>query len=428
MALTYRLNKGKHIADTSKPQPIYLRYNLGRKVDFNASIGVSVLPNDWDTAKQRISNKSNLANRNATNDLLTKIENHFNDFTNENTRKGILPTYESVKSHLKAFYTTPVVEVKQPNLFTFIEQFIERAKTEIHPTTKKRLANGTIKGYLLTYNILKKYNKEVRKINFKNLNLDFYLDFVDYCQNQNLTANYIGKHVKTIKTFLRSAIEQGITTNNDFLSKRAVVMAESSDNIYLNDTELRQMFDLDLTDYPRHYHARDLFLIGAYTGLRVSDYNNITEQNIKTIQGVKMLTITTKKTAKDVAIPLHPIVEHILSKYKGNLPKMPEQKLNQNIKDVAEWCGIDSTEHITQTRGGKRITKKVQKFELVKSHTARRSFCTNAYLMDMPTLDIMAISGHTSEKTFLNYIKVTPEQRAIKMSSHPYFTSKLKVV
>lgn len=428
MALTYRLNKGKSIADSSKPQPIYLRYNIGRKVDFNASINVSVLPSEWDTAKQRVINKSNIANRQATNDLLTKLENHFNDFTNENTRKGVLPTYESVKSHFKAFYSTPVVEVKQNNLFTFIEQFIESAKTQVNHSTKKHLSSGTIKGYYLTYNILKRYNKEVRKLNFKNLNLEFYYDFVQYCESQNLTANYIGKHVKTIKTFLRNAIEQGVTTNNDFLSKRAVVMAESSDNIYLTDTELRQMFDLDLDEHPRHYHARDLFLIGAYTGLRVSDYNNITKQNFKAIQGVKMLSITTKKTGKEVAIPLHPIVEHIFNKYNSTIPKMPEQKLNQYIKEVAEWCGIDETEHITQTRGGKRITKKVQKFELVKSHTARRSFCTNAYLMDMPTMDIMAISGHTSEKTFLNYIKVSPEQRAIKMSSHPYFTSKLKVV
>lgn len=421
MSLTYRLNKGKQIIDNSKPQTIYLRYNLGRIVDFNASLKVSVLPKDWDNSKQRLHNKSNIENRTSINDLLTKLENHFNDFTNDNIRKGITPNYDSVKLHFQSFYSTPVVEVKQNNLFNFIEHFIERAKNEIHPTTKKKVSKGTIKNYILTLNILNKYNSQVKKLNFKNINLDFYYDFVQYCERQNLSANYIGKHVKTIKTFIRSAIENKIIIDSEFLSKRAVVMAESSDNIYLNETELRQMFEIDLNDKPQHNKARDLFLIGAYTGLRVSDYNNIKKQNIKTIQGVKMLTIKTQKTSKEVAIPLHPIVNVIIERHKENLPKMSEQKLNQYIKEVAEWCGIDSTEHTTQTKGGKKITKRVQKFDLVKSHTARRSFCTNAYLMDMPTLDIMAISGHTSEKTFLNYIKVTPEQRAIKMSSHPYF-------
>ena len=67
---------------------------------------------------------------------------------------------------------------------------------------------------------------------------------------------------------------------------------------------------------------------------------------------------------------------------------------------------------------------------MVSTHTARRSFCTNAYLSGMDSLDIMAISGHTSEKNFLKYIKVTPEQRAVKMSLNPFFTNAtaLKIV
>ncbi len=60
---------------------------------------------------------------------------------------------------------------------------------------------------------------------------------------------------------------------------------------------------------------------------------------------------------------------------------------------------------------------------MVTNHTARRSFCTNAYKSGMPTIDIMSISGHKSERIFLNYIKVTEDERAIKISSHKFFNT-----
>ena len=100
---------------------------------------------------------------------------------------------------------------------------------------------------------------------------------------------------------------------------------------------------------------------------------------------------------------------------------MPEQQINYKIKDVCENAGIDEVASTTKTIGGKEVTKKDFKFDLVKTHTARRSFCTNAYLSGMNPVDIMQISGHSSEKTFLNYIKASALQKAVKISSYPFF-------
>ena len=52
------------------------------------------------------------------------------------------------------------------------------------------------------------------------------------------------------------------------------------------------------------------------------------------------------------------------------------------------------------------------KYEFIMTHTARRSFCTNMYLMGVPVLTIMAISGHKTEKSFRAYIKATGEEHA----------------
>ena len=67
------------------------------------------------------------------------------------------------------------------------------------------------------------------------------------------------------------------------------------------------------------------------------------------------------------------------------------------------------------------MTKRVPKYQLIKTHTARRSFCTNAYKAGMDCLDIMALSGHTTEKSFLRYIKVTQEERARRIAGAWFF-------
>jgi integrase len=90
---------------------------------------------------------------------------------------------------------------------------------------------------------------------------------------------------------------------------------------------------------------------------------------------------------------------------------------------------IEEIESTTITKEGKEISIQTPKYNLITSHTARRSFCTNAFLSGMPAIDIMAISGHTTEKSFLIYIKATAEQKAQKIAEYDFFKQapKMKV-
>lgn len=425
-SIDFRPHKGKTVTNPDQPVKIYLRYRIGRKIDFNASIGASVLINNWDKEKRRVKNRSTIVDRTQINNLISDLTNHFEEFTNENTRKGYTPNYKEVKKHFDKYFTVAEPEpTNNDNLFSYIDYLIER------PETGRNLTKTSINNYRLTKTFLKRFNDEVYPIDFDSINLEWYNDYLEWCEKQNLSKNYIGKHIKTLKTFMNNAFEDGKTQNTQFKSKRFKVLKEDSDNIYLSDEELKKLWSLKLHHEPIKENARDLFLIGAYTGLRVSDYNNINDENLITTQGVKMIHIKTKKTGKVVSIPLHPIVKEILSKNNGKPPKrLPDQKINKLIKEVSESAGIDEVSYTTVTKGGKQVKKKNYKFDLVKTHTARRSFCTNAYLSNMSTIDIMAISGHTTEKAFLNYIKVTSEQTAIRMSENPFFKgqSDLKVV
>ena len=163
-------------------------------------------------------------------------------------------------------------------------------------------------------------------------------------------------------------------------------------------------------------------MIGAYSGLRVSDYNRLTNDNLHSHNGSEMLEVRCQKTKSVVVIPLHQVTKSILKKYDGSLPpSQNEQVMNRNLKALGRLCGIDGDIVVETTKGGRMTSYKRLKYEMIKTHTARRSFCTNAYLLGMDSLDIMALSGHKTEANFLKYIKVTGKERAKRIAEHEFF-------
>ena len=111
---------------------------------------------------------------------------------------------------------------------------------------------------------------------------------------------------------------------------------------------------------------------------------------------------------------VHPIVKKILAKYPGGLPKCPpNQVFNAYLKEIcAPLASLQKVFEKKITRENEVGTEKHKKWEMVQSHTARRSFCTNEYRSGTPIITIMAISGHKSDKTFLNYVKMDGEEHA----------------
>lgn len=73
------------------------------------------------------------------------------------------------------------------------------------------------------------------------------------------------------------------------------------------------------------------------------------------------------------------------------------------------------------TKGGKSQREVLKKHDLITAHSAKRSFATNAYLQNVPTIFKMKIIGHRTEKSFLKYIKISQEDNANKLVNHPFF-------
>ncbi|MEI6901162.1 MAG: tyrosine-type recombinase/integrase [Bacteroidota bacterium] len=144
----------------------------------------------------------------------------------------------------------------------------------------------------------------------------------------------------------------------------------------------------------------------CYTGLRHSDWDKVSKDKIHDGK----LNIRTQKTNEPVIIPVKPLVREILEKYE-TIPVPSNQKTN----DALKWIG--------QKAHDKKLGKSnFQKWREIRTHTARRSFATNAYLAGIPMRDIMQITGHRTTDSFLTYIRVTKIETAEKLRDHPFFS------
>ena len=306
-----------------------------------------------------------------------------------------------------------VVNKSNKTLMGFINDYIE--------TAVYKVKHGTIKSYKTTQSVLKKFQAHRRKrIDFDSIDLNFHDEYTAYLsKNLNYSGNTVGKHVKNLKVFMGEAKERGLTNNTDYLKKGFRVFKEDIDNIYLSEDEIRKLFDLDLSQKERMAFARDLFIVGCYTGLRFSDFSQIKRENIRN----GMITLRTQKTNELVTIPVHPLVEVIMNKYKGKYanslpPAFANQIMNGYLKDIGKLAEFEESVLISKTIAGKKTSRTFKKHELITTHTARRSFATNLFLQEFPAISIMKITGHRSEKNFMNYIKMTPHQNAEKLRKH----------
>lgn len=275
-------------------------------------------------------------------------------------------------------------------------------------TTTKRKADRFLKS---SY---KKFLEFAKNDNptFDQITVRYIERFIEWMAGQGLNPNTRGCQVKRIKAAMKEAYVAGLHTNRAFTDFRKEQV--KVENIYLTEEEIKKIEDVELKPYGMYAKARDLFIIGCHTALRYSDCIRLTPDDIH--DGI--IRLKQIKTGETVMIPCHPKVSEIIERY-GGAPKMCDITLNRNIKEVCRLAGI--TNRVGIRRHGEKETTYCEKWKLVSSHTARRSAATNMYKAGIPTISIMKITGHKSERVFMDYIKVTGEENAQMLKDNPFF-------
>ena len=386
---------------------LYLRLTLSRAIRARAGSGIFITATKWSAEREQPKKGIDVECRQVTatmSELETQILSELVDADPQELGA------EWLKLQINRYHhPTLYIGKTTTRLLEWVECFISGA-SERQQNNGRTIGKRTIDHYRVTQRKLIAFIRGMgkRDIPLADVNADFYQQFVAHMQKQGYAHNTIGREIKTIKVFL-NALDNDRKQLVDISKLR--VMKEEVDNIYLNEEELQLIHDAEL---PTHLdRVRDCFLLLAWTGCRYSDLQQIDKSNIKS----EVLSFRQHKTNNRVAIPIHPVVREIFEKYNYELPnEISNQKFNDYLKDVARLSGITATETKTRTEGGKLTTTRSEKWQLVTSHTGRRSFATNMYKRGLPSIMIMSITGHKTESAFLKYIKVRQEEHAEMMA------------
>lgn len=228
------------------------------------------------------------------------------------------------------------------------------------------------------------------------------------------SINYKGAIISKLKVVMNEGYKQKFHKNEEFRQFKR--MSEVPETIALTAEELDALWSCDkLTQMERK--ARDLFIIGVYAVARWEDYSRLTTDNISN----GMLNYEQLKTGRTVVLPVSSRLFECLERNGGVAPRLSQQKFNDAIKRCCRKIGMTEKLYVSRSRGANRVSSSHERWELVSSHTARRTGATMLYLAGVPIKRCMLITGHSTESNFLRYVRITKEENARMLAGNPFF-------
>jgi integrase len=363
--------------------------------------GLSIETASWNADTERV--KKNYTHSSRTNRVLDDITNAVHDLYDTATRLLKTEPLAYIKAELpkRGVLERPV---PPPALLqTLVSGFAAFMQDK-----QAAVAHSTLKTYKTTFNYLKSFEAKQRTtLEFTSIDAAFKDAFTRYLfETVGLTNNSVGKTMVILRSFMLWAKERGYTTHTiDRKLLRREFETEAA-TIALTDDELQRLEMLELSDMPHLDAARDLFVIGCTTGLRFSDIAALRAEH----RHDGFLRIRTQKTKDPLALPITPRLQAVLAKYPTcEFPVLSHQKMNAYLKELGRLAHLDTPTEIVRYKGGERLAKTVPKYEVLTTHTARRTFITLSLQKGVQAEVVMRVSGHKDMKSFRKYIKYANE-------------------
>ncbi|MFR2225213.1 MAG: tyrosine-type recombinase/integrase [Bacteroides xylanisolvens] len=395
---SFNLRKPK----SDKPTNIYLVCRIDKK-QVKLSTGVRVYPDQWNTKKQeayvspRLTELDNINNA-IVNDKINKLRTDFLEF------KRYIYKDKMVKQQ----------ELQKP------VQWLRRTISQ-DKTIKSDGQRNTLAIYLGHLKVFEEFLKATDRddITFTDINLALIKDYETYLFNRQVgkgkttKTSTVGNKVTALISIIKRAEPYGLidisaAKLNQYKKPKS---REGDDNeIYLSEEEVSRMYALELKGLEEK--ARDVFVLQCWTGQRFSDMQLLNGGTVKDFNNGKILEIVQKKRTHKVSIPLFPIALEILEKYNFQVPKVRENTMLKYIKEAGQKAGIIGKHIVTEDRGSKITNTTYYRYELIGTHTGRRSFISNMLKRGYDSHILMRITGHTTEMAFKKYAKISSEDAA----------------
>lgn len=437
MAVNFYIDKR---TDKKGDAPIRVSISI-KGVRYLTSTGYKISPGKWDLDRQCVRKGANNAAGMAwsvINSAIRKIGDHFTSYENECVLNNITPDVEMLKSeYARVFgrqHNTPAVQElekkKAPGFWEYYKMFIDERSATNQWTLSTHQKFNALKSHISGWRA---------HVTFDDFSDSGFASFIAYLRDKKQMKNStIGKQIGFVKWFLRWATLKGYNTNTAYQTFSPKLKTAPKQVVFLEWDELMTVFnyeipkdgtivtlhDADGKEYKKTVHAsngmritRDVFCFSCFTSLRFSDAANLKKANISD----NSLTITTIKTADTITIELNKYALAVLERYadedlKGYaLPHITNQRMNMYLKELCELCGINRPITHTYYRGSERIDETMPKYELIGTHTGRRTFICNALMLGIPAEIVMKWTGHADYKSMKPYIDVTNKAKAKAM-------------
>ena len=394
------------------------------KINIRQSTNLTVAIQKWNLSRSSRNFKNFLYSPEG-NVLFEKLE-EIRLTIDKKIKSGVSVTAEQVRQIVQEVVYREQINRQSMNLNTYIAMYQEQAEQGVRKTQKgTAFSPGTLKSIRLTRKQFEVFQvRSGRVYDFNDIDYGFRTMFLSYLYGEKkYNVNTAAKCINTLVTILGAAEAEGYHNNMKCLSRQFRAKRKDVDNIYLTKEELTAMMEADISHLTKlHEVARDIFMVGVYTAQRVSDYNNIAPENIIVRpDGSTIIRVRQKKTGALVSIPVKDELKQILKKYDYRLPHVTEQLINLYIKEVARVAGINEMVTVESTAGGLVTLQMRPKYELVQSHTARRTGATLMYLAGMDVFNICMMTGHSSIAMLKKYIKADDLERASTISNDAAF-------
>lgn len=397
----------------SNNAPIYARLSIDAKTSFKRKTREFIDPIFWNAKKGEPKNivsgtKEDLERNRDLINRLKKIEAFILDEYRNRKETDIIQG-EWLTEIIEAFYNGG----KRTQDLDYLDIYLDYYSNEVlqfRNSRGKRITASTIEKQRTIINKLKDFAKSQKKrLKVSDYGLDLSNKFELYLEKQGISKGTIGRYIKYPKTILNHAKSIGIEINDTLQQVKGYTT--ETPTIFITEKELEQIKSLTFLNDTLE-RAKNWLIIGFYTGQRASDLFKMNTKMISEMEGFKCITLKQTKTSKGVLIPLHDEVIKVLNKYNGEFPPVFSENIescktifNEALKSIAKMANLNRIEY------GKKWSEEEKRFiygnyplyELVSSHICRRSFATHNYIK-VPTPVIMAVTGHKTEKEFLNYI------------------------
>ncbi len=391
-----RLNKVSFFLARPKgtePSVVLARLKVGGgEVRFGA--GFSVAPKHWNRKAQRV--KGSVIDAAPMNDRLDRIALDLKTIVLGLQNEGITPTPERVKSRFDALTLKDATRSGEKGFLDYFEDW----KTE----SEGKVTRSTLNVYASTNQHLKAFSEvRGRTLTFDGMDRAFVNEFTRYLSTvAELQDGTIEKYRKTWKTFMRWAVDRGLTSNTFFASVPKLKTADTLPN-RLTFQELERLTNVDLSDAPTLSNARDLFVLQCWTGVRYGDLKRIVDDPASYRRG-DTFELTSQKTGRSVRIPLLPDVLRILD---GPSPphSISNQRMNEFLKEAAKRAGLDRPVRQTEQRGKQRSETTNPLHDVLSTHDAKRTFVSLAAERGISREIIREITGN-SDKTLNRYLNL----------------------